>query len=126
MRHTLAASLAWLVVGPQALAQGDATRGEALALNRSQSLCVLCHAVPGQNPALQGNIGPPLAGVGSRLDASALRQRLLAPERTNPETVMPAYGRVDGLQQVAQAQRGKPLLNAGQIDDLVAWLVTLR
>ena len=118
---TLAAMLA-----PAAWAQGDATRGEAIALNRSLGLCVLCHAVPGQNPALQGNIGPPLAGVGSRLDAALLRQRLLAPERFNPDTVMPAYGRSSGLQQVAQAQRGKPLLTPAQVDDVVAWLATLQ
>ncbi len=111
---------------PAALAQGDAARGEAIALHRSQGLCVLCHALPGQNPALQGTIGPPLAGVGSRLDAAALRQRLVAPEQFNPETVMPAYGRTTGLQQVAAAQRGKPLLTDAQIDDVVAWLATLR
>ena len=109
-----------------AQAAGDAARGEAIAHNRSQSLCVLCHALPGQNPALQGNLGPPLAGVGSRLDANTLRQRLLAPQRFNPDTVMPAYGPQDGLQQVAQAQRGRPLLSAEQIDDLVAWLASLR
>jgi L-cysteine S-thiosulfotransferase len=111
---------------PAALAQGDAARGEAIALHRSQGLCVLCHAMPGQNPALQGSIGPPLAGVGSRLDAAALRQRLVAPEQFNPETVMPSYGRSTGLQQVAAAQRGKPLLTDAQIDDVVAWLATLR
>ncbi|GCL63556.1 sulfur oxidation c-type cytochrome SoxX [Pseudaquabacterium pictum] len=111
---------------PAALAQGDAARGEAIALHRSQGLCVLCHAMPGQNPALQGTIGPPLAGVGSRLDAATLRQRLVAPEQFNPETVMPAYGRSTGLQQVAAAQRGKPLLTDAQIDDVVAWLATLR
>ncbi len=109
-----------------AAAQGNAARGEAIANHRSQGLCVLCHALPGQNPALQGDIGPPLAGVGARLDAETLRQRLLAPERFNPDTVMPAYGRSQGLQQVALAQQGKPLLNAAQIDDLVAWLATLR
>ena len=122
--------LAWLALAaalvPPAGAQGDAARGEAIALNRSQGLCVLCHAVPGQNPALQGTIGPPLAGVGGRLDADTLRQRLVAPERFNPDTVMPSYGRSTGLQQVALAQRGKPLLTDGQIDDVVAWLATLR
>lgn len=123
---TVLALLAAATATSAVQAQGDATRGEAIALNRSQGLCVLCHAVPGQNPALQGNIGPPLAGVGSRLDATALRQRLLAPGRSNPDTVMPAYGRVDGLQQVAVAQRGKPLLGPAEVDDLVAWLETLR
>jgi sulfur-oxidizing protein SoxX len=107
---------------------GDAARGAAIAASRSQGLCVLCHALPGQPAALAGTVGPPLAGVASRLDAAALRARLLEPERFNPDTVMPAYGRTDtsGLQQVAPAQRGKPLLGAAEIDDLVAWLATLR
>jgi sulfur-oxidizing protein SoxX len=109
-----------------ATAQGDAARGAAIATSRSQGLCVLCHALPGQPAALAGTLGPPLAGVGNRLDADALRARLVAPERFNPDTVMPAYGRTDGLQQVAPAQRGKPLLAAAEIDDLVAWLATLR
>jgi sulfur-oxidizing protein SoxX len=114
------------VAAPAALAQGDAARGEAIAQHRSLGLCVLCHALPGQNPALQGTIGPPLAGVGSRLDADTLRQRLVAPERFNPDTVMPSYGRSTGLQQVAAAQRGKPLLTDAQIDDVVAWLARLQ
>lgn len=118
---TLAAGLA-----PAALAQGDAARGEAIAQDRSLGLCVLCHALPGQNPALQGTIGPPLAGVGRRLDADTLRLRLVAPERFNPDTVMPSYGRSTGLQQVATAQRGKPLLTDAQIGDVVAWLGRLQ
>jgi sulfur-oxidizing protein SoxX len=122
--------LAWLALAaalvPPAGAQGDAARGVAIALSRSQGLCVLCHALPGQNPALQGTIGPPLAGVGGRLDADTLRQRLVAPERFNPDTVMPSYGRSTGLQQVAAAHRGKALLTNAQIDDVVAWLATLR
>jgi sulfur-oxidizing protein SoxX len=107
-------------------AQGDPARGAAIAASRSQGLCVLCHALPGQNPALQGTVGPPLAGVGSRLDADALRARLLAPQRFNPDTVMPAYGRTEGLQQVAAAYQGKPLLPPTAIDDLVAWMETLK
>ena len=105
---------------------GDAARGAAIVASRSQGLCVLCHALPGQLPAHQGTLGPALDGVGARLDADALRQRLLAPERFNPDTVMPAYGRSSGLLQVATALRGKPLLAPGQIDDVAAYLATLR
>jgi sulfur-oxidizing protein SoxX len=108
------------------LAQGDAVRGEAIATSRSQGLCVLCHALQGGNPALQGNLGPPLAGVGQRLGRDELRQRLLAPQRFNPDTVMPAYGRVDGLQRVASALQGKPLLTDAQVDDVVAYLASLK
>ena len=118
--------MALLGLLPAARAAGDAARGAAIVASRSQGLCVLCHALPGQPPAHQGTLGPALDGVGARLDADALRQRLLSPERFNPDTVMPAYGRSDGLAQVAAAQRGKPLLAPGQVDDVVAYLATLR
>lgn len=109
-----------------AQAQGDTTRGAALAANRSQGLCVLCHALPGQPTALHGTIGPALDGVGARLSPEALRQRLLAPERFNPDTVMPSYSRTERLQRVALAQQGRPLLTPDQIDDLVAYLASLK
>lgn len=109
-----------------ALADGNAQRGEAIVASRSQGLCGLCHALPGQPAHLQGTLGPPLAGVGSRYSADELRQHLLAPERFNPDTVMPAYGRSDGLTQVAPALRGRPLLAPAQIDDVLAYLASLR
>ncbi len=118
--------LAALALLAPATAAGDAARGAAIVASRSQGLCVLCHALPGQLAAHQGTLGPPLDGVGARLDTDALRQRLLAPERFNPDTLMPAYGRTEGLQQVAPAWRGKPLLAPAQIDDVVAYLATLK
>jgi sulfur-oxidizing protein SoxX len=115
-----------LAAGP-ATATGDAARGAAIAASRQQGLCVLCHALPGQAPAFQGDIGPPLAGVGARLSPDLLRQRLLAPERFNPDTVMPSYGSGGaGLQRVPAALRGQPLLSPSQVDDVVAWLASLR
>ena len=111
-------------------ANGDAARGAAIAASRQQGLCVLCHALPGQAAAFQGDIGPPLAGVGARLSADLLRQRLLVPERFNPETVMPSYGRPasqpDALRRVPPALRGEPLLSPAQVDDVVAWLASLQ
>ena len=113
-----------------AAATGDVARGATIAASRQQGLCVLCHALPGQAAAFQGDIGPPLAGVGARLAPEVLRQRLLAPERFNPETVMPSYGRPgspqDDLQRVPTALRGQPLLSPDQVDDVLAWLASLR
>ena len=124
----LAAGLT-LAASPAA-ATGDVARGAAVAASRQQGLCVLCHALPGQAAAFQGDIGPPLAGVGARLSTAVLRQRLLAPERFNPETVMPSYGRPgspqDDLQRVPAALRGQPLLSPDQADDVLAWLASLR
>ena len=107
-------------------ATGDATRGAAIVASRSQGLCGLCHALPGQPAHLQGTIAPPLHGVGARYNAAELRAHLLTPERFNPETVMPAYARTEGLLRITPAQRGKPLLDTQQIDDVVAYLASLR
>ena len=104
---------------------GNAEKGRALALARIDGGCLLCHAIPGaERPA--GNIGPALEGVGSRLDAQALRRRIADASRFNSNTLMPPYGRTQGLHSVAPQYRGKPLLTEQQIDDLVAFLLTLR
>jgi sulfur-oxidizing protein SoxX len=107
-------------------AAGDAARGQAIVNSRSQGLCLLCHRGPGVPVHLQGSIAPDLAGAGSRFSADELRQRLREPQRFNPETIMPAYGQRPDLQRVAPAWRGKPLLDDGQIEDVVAYLLTLR
>ena len=103
---------------------GDATRGRSLVLDKANS-CVLCHSVPG-NEGPEGNVGPPLAGVGSRLGAAPLRLRIVDSTRLNPASVMPPYFRTEGLTRVAGSFRDKPLLSAQQVEDVVAWLRTLR
>jgi sulfur-oxidizing protein SoxX len=103
----------------------DAERGKAIATGSGEAACIACHAIPGaKGPA--GNLGPSLAGVATRFDAEALRARIVDASRLNPQTVMPPYGRTAGLYQVAARYRGKPLLTAEQIDDVVAFLLTLK
>ena len=105
---------------------GDAARGREAVLSRDAGNCLLCHAVPDAGEVASGNIGPPLAGVGQRLSAAQLRLRLVDSTRINPNSVMPAYYRTKGLNQVAAAYRGKPLLTAQQIEDVIVYLLTLR
>jgi len=107
-------------------ASGDAQRGQAIVLDRTLSSCVLCHVVPDPERRPMGNIAPPIAGVGARLTAGQLRLRLVDSTLVNPNSVMPPYYRVEGLHQVAPVWRGKPILNAQQIEDMVAWLLTLK
>ncbi len=104
---------------------GDAAQGRALVLNRS-STCVLCHSGPFPDATFQGDLAPSLAGVGSRWSAGQLRLRLVDASRLNPATIMPSYYRVDGLERVGAAWRDKPILSAAQIEDIVAYLATLR
>jgi sulfur-oxidizing protein SoxX len=72
-----------------------------------------------------GTIGPPLDGVGSRYTAAELRLRLVDPKMINPATMMPAYFKVEGLHHVLERYRGKPILTAQQVEDVVAYLLTL-
>jgi sulfur-oxidizing protein SoxX len=106
-------------------APGDATRGRALVVERT-STCILCHNGPFPEQKFQGDLAPSLAGVGSRWSAGQLRLRLVDASRLNATTIMPSYYRVDGLDRVGPAWRGEPILSAGQIEDIVAYLVTLR
>jgi sulfur-oxidizing protein SoxX len=112
---------------PQSLtgAPGDAARGRALVLERT-STCILCHSGPFPEEKFQGDLAPSLAGAGSRSSAGQLRLRLVEASRLNPATIMPSYYRVDGLDRVGAAWRGKPILTAEQIEDIVAYLTTLR
>jgi sulfur-oxidizing protein SoxX len=104
---------------------GDAARGRALVLERT-STCILCHSGPFPEEKFQGDLAPDLAGAGSRWSEGQLRLRLVNTARLNPATIMPSYYRVDGLDRVAPAWRGKPILSAEQIEDMVAYLATLR
>lgn len=105
---------------------GDPARGRAIVVNRQQGLCLLCHSGPFPEERFQGDLAPSLAGAGSRNTPAQLRLRIADPSRLNPSTIMPSYYRMDGLQQVAPAWQGKTILSAQQIEDVVAFLATLR
>ena len=104
---------------------GDAARGRALVLDRT-STCILCHNGPFPEVTFQGDLAPNLAGAGSRWSEGQLRLRLVDASRLNPVTIMPSYYRVDGLDRVGAAWRGRPILSAEQIEDIVAYLATLH
>ncbi|MGH6711394.1 MAG: sulfur oxidation c-type cytochrome SoxX [Bradyrhizobium sp.] len=106
-------------------APGDATRGRALVVERT-STCILCHNGPFPEQKFQGDLAPNLAGAGSRWSEGQLRLRLVDGVRLNAATIMPSYYRADGLSRVGPAWRDKPILSAEQIEDIVAYLVTLR
>ncbi|UGY12766.1 sulfur oxidation c-type cytochrome SoxX [Bradyrhizobium septentrionale] len=120
----------YTVVGdaiPQPLTgtKGDATRGRALIVERS-STCILCHSGPFPEQAFQADLAPSLTGSGARWSEGQLRLRLVDAAHLNAATIMPSYYRVDGLTRVGTLWRDKPILSAEQIEDIVAYLVTLR
>jgi len=106
--------------------KGDPTRGRAIVTNRQLGLCLLCHSGPFPEERFQGNLAPDLGGTGKRWSEGQLRLRIVDSSRINAATIMPAYHRVDGLTRVAPAWRDKPILTAEQIEDVVAFLTTLK
>jgi len=113
---------------PQSLTAtpGDAARGRAIVANRQSGLCLLCHSAPIAEERFQGNLATDLAGAGARWSEAQLRLRIVDARRLNPLTPMPAYHRTDSLQRVGAAWRGQPVLSAQQVEDVVAYLRSLR
>ena len=110
---------------PLSTAATDTERGRKVLVSR-ESNCILCHAVPETGERFFGNLAPPLSGVGKRLSAAQIRARIVDPLAFNRESIMPAYYRVEGLNRVAENLRGKPVLSAEQIEDVIAYLQTLQ
>ncbi len=133
----LGAAVVFTVVGdgiPQPLTAtpGDAAAGRAIVVDRTQGLCLLCHSGPfDRNPVAraQGNLSTPLAGVGGRYTTAQLRLRVADAKHLNPASLMPAFHRVPPAapaQRVGAAWQGRPVLSAQQVEDVVAFLETLK
>ena len=105
---------------------GDLARGRAIVASRQLGLCLLCHAAPIPEERFQGNLAPDLRGVGARLTPGQIRLRLVDASQVNHETIMPPYRRSEGFSRVGHAWQGRSILSDAQIEDVVAWLVTLR
>lgn len=105
---------------------GDVERGRRIVLDRERGDCVVCHAMPLPGRQFHGSLGLPLDGIGSRSGAAELRLRLVNPKAFDPHTIMPAYYSTQGLHRVLGSYGGRPILTAQEIEDVVAYLLSLR
>lgn len=140
MRYVLAASLLVVLNLSSAIAQsivgdsifeslssapGDVSRGRAIVTSRQTGLCLLCHSGPFPEERFQGNLAPELGASVARLNAPQLRARIVDASHFNPNTIMPAYYKTGHLNRVAPKFAGQPILNGQEIEDVVAFLVSL-
>jgi sulfur-oxidizing protein SoxX len=117
-----------LISGP-AVAEtprGDPEAGMRIAIDSERGNCAICHRLPVARVPAFGDVGPPLGGIGVRLTREELRQRIANPRRLNPDSIMPAYRKTDGLTRVAAKFVGKPILSEQELEDVVAYLATLK
>lgn len=110
---------------PLTATPGDPERGREVAINRREGNCLACHGMPIPEQQFHGEVGPPLHGVANRYDVGELRLRIADPKVVNPDTMMPSFYRVEGFHRVSSQFAGKPILTAQQVEDVVAYLMTL-
>ena len=104
---------------------GSPERGERIVRDPGKATCLICHALPIDGEPDPGNIGPPLRGIADRYSAGQLRLRLVDPRRFNPDTVMPSYYAQHGRYRVAAEYLGRSIYSASEIEDVIAYLMTL-
>lgn len=105
---------------------GDVERGRALAWARDRGNCIACHAIPSADMASHGTVGPPLKGLANRQNEGQIRARIIDARAFNTASVMPSYHRTEGLKRVAKTLEGRPVLSAQEVEDMVAFMLTLR
>lgn len=105
---------------------GDAKAGKAAAIHRQRGNCLACHTMPIPEQQFHGEIGPDLADVGGRLSEAEMRGRIIDPKHSNPDTIMPAFYRTSNMHRVAKKFEGKTMLSAQEVEDIVAYLITLK
>jgi len=105
---------------------GDPANGRKLAINRKKGNCLACHVMPIPEQQFHGNLGPSLVGVAERYDEGELRLRVVDAKVVNPDTTMPAFYRSSGLHRVLKKFQGKTILAAQDVEDIVAYLKTLK
>jgi len=106
---------------------GDAGRGQAIVSDSHLGNCLACHRLPIPGIEAYGTIGPSLAGIGARLDAAQIRLRVVDSRHINPMSIMPGFYRDPRLiHRPGKRYLGKTFLTAQQIEDVIAYLVTLK
>ena len=106
--------------------KGDPVNGRKLAINRKKGNCLACHVMPISEQPYHGEVGPDLNGVASRYKEGEIRLRVVNPKIVNEATIMPAFYRNDGFNRVLKKFKGKTVISAQDVEDIIAYLMTLK
>ncbi len=105
---------------------GDPANGRKVAIDRKLGNCLACHVMPVPEQPFHGDVGPDLSETGGNLSEGEIRLRIVNSKALNPDTIMPAFYRNDGFERVMKKFQGKTMLSAQQVEDIVAYVMTLK
>ena len=107
--------------------QGNAERGKQLVMDRKKGNCIACHMLPIEDAEFPGQLGPPLVAIGARYSPAQIRLRVANEQLINPATIMPPYY-IDPneLNNVKKKFKGKTILSAQEVEDVVVYLSSLK
>ena len=106
---------------------GDPAAGRKVFMNRKQGNCLACHANEDMSDqSFHGEVGPALDGVADRWEAAELRGIVVNSKMMFEGTIMPAFYKDSGFERNLKKFQGKSILNAQQVEDVVAYLLTLK
>jgi sulfur-oxidizing protein SoxX len=107
--------------------KGDAERGRAIATDGNRGNCVACHKMPFADVEAYGTIGPSLAGIAGRYPEGYIRLRVVDTKSYNPASIMPGYYRDPAkINRPAKTLKGRTFLTAQQVEDVIAFLMTMK
>lgn len=109
-------------------ASGDAVKGRETFINRKQGNCLACHVnAEVKEQSFHGEVGPALDGVADRWEEAELRAILVDSKQVlGEETIMPSFYRLKNGARTMEKFAGKTILSAEQVEDVLAYLQTLK
>jgi L-cysteine S-thiosulfotransferase len=106
---------------------GDPARGRAVYLDRKLGNCITCHvSADVEGEPFPGEVGPPLDGAGDRYTEAELRALIANSKVVYEGTIMPGFYTLDVGERVGEKYAGETILSAQQVEDVVAYLMTLK
>ncbi|MBU0655376.1 MAG: sulfur oxidation c-type cytochrome SoxX [Gammaproteobacteria bacterium] len=107
--------------------QGEAARGELIVSDAAKGNCLACHQLPIKGVEAYGTIAPPLSGIAKRLSEAQLRLRVVDSRHLSPNSIMPGFYRDPSLiNRPGKGYAGRTFLAAQDVEDVIAYLVTLK
>lgn len=120
-------ALGYAIQEPLGGLKGDPVNGRKVAIDRGKGNCLACHIMPIPEEDFHGELGPALGKVGKKFNEAKLRMRVVNIQAVMGDSLMPPfYMKPEQLNRVVEKYQGHTILTAQEVEDVVAYLMTLK